>query len=120
MKKKEFRISIVADISCDIKGPIPSTIRATTIADPFYSYNPHLDREEPAFINPANITVMSIDNLPGELPRDSSYDFGNQLIEHAMYNLISGDKNGMIERATITRGGKLTPAFSYLKQYLNK
>jgi saccharopine dehydrogenase (NAD+, L-lysine-forming) len=35
MKKPEFRISIIADISCDLNGPIPSTLRVSTIADPF-------------------------------------------------------------------------------------
>src|SRR5674536_313649 len=41
MKKPDFRISIIADISCDVNGPIPSTTRATTISDPFYSFNPY-------------------------------------------------------------------------------
>ena len=68
MKKPDFRISVIADISCDINGPIPSTLRATTISDPFYAFNPFLEIEEPAFSKQTNITVMSIDNLPGELP----------------------------------------------------
>ena len=38
MRKPDFRISVIADISCDMNGPIPSTLRATTISDPFYSY----------------------------------------------------------------------------------
>jgi saccharopine dehydrogenase (NAD+, L-lysine-forming) len=118
MKKKDFRISIVADISCDINGPIPSTIRSTTISDPFYSYNPHFDREEPAFTNSSNIIVMSIGNLASELPRDSSYDFGNQLMENIIHQLVTGDKSGMIERATITKSGKIAPSFSYLNEYL--
>ena len=119
MKKQEFRISVIADISCDINGPIPSTIRTTTIIDPFYDYNPYLEIEEPAFSRPTNITVMSIDNLPGELPRDASCDFGRQLMKSALNDLFSGDETGMIERATITREGKLTPKFSYLEDYLN-
>ena len=119
MKKPDFRISIIADISCDINGPVPSTIRATTIADPFYSYNPYLETEEPAFAHSSNITVMSIDNLPGELPRDASADFGKQLMQHALHDLFIGADSEMIKRATITKDGKLTPAFSYLFDYLN-
>jgi alanine dehydrogenase len=119
MKRPEFRISVIADISCDINGPIPSTLRATTIPDSFYGYNPHLEAEEPAFSRPSNITVMSIDNLPGELPRDASLDFGKLLIKNALHDILSGIESPMIERATILKDGNLTPAFSYLNDYLN-
>ena len=119
MKKSEFRISVIADISCDINGPIPSTLRATTISDPFYGYNPFLETEEPAFTRPTNITVMSIDNLPGELPRDASVDFGKQLMRNALHDLFTNAGSPMIERATILRKGKLTSPFEYLGDYLN-
>jgi saccharopine dehydrogenase (NAD+, L-lysine-forming) len=119
MKKPDFRISVIADISCDVNGPIPSTLRATTISDPFYGYNPHLEIEEPAFSRPTNITVMSIDNLPGELPRDASQEFGKQLISSALHDLFSENKSPMIERATILQGGRLTPKYEYLNEYLN-
>lgn len=119
MKKPDFRISVIADISCDINGGIPSTLRATTISDPFYAYNPELEGEDPEFSRPSNITVMSIDNLPGELPRDASLDFGNQLSLNVMHDLLAGIKSPMIERATIIEHGKLTSRFSYLEDYLN-
>jgi saccharopine dehydrogenase (NAD+, L-lysine-forming) len=119
MKRPEFRISIIADISCDVNGPIPSTLRATTISDPFYGYNPHLEIEESAFSRPTNITVMSIDNLPGELPRDASHDFGKQLMKNTLHDLLTKAESPMIERATILKGGKLTQAFSYLDDYLH-
>jgi len=118
MKKPEFRISVIADISCDIGGPIPSTHRATTISDPFYSYNPHLGIEEPAFSRPTNITVMSIDNLPGELPRDASQDFGRMLISNVLHDLLLGNESSMITRATILKNGRLTSRYSYLNDYL--
>jgi saccharopine dehydrogenase (NAD+, L-lysine-forming) len=119
MKKPEFRISVIADISCDVNGPIPSTLRATTISDPFYGYNPHLGIEEPAFTRPTNITVMAIDNLPGELPRDASQDFGKQLMQNTLHDLLSKAESPMIQRATILREGRLTNPFSYLEDYLN-
>ncbi|TAL64607.1 MAG: alanine dehydrogenase [Bacteroidetes bacterium] len=119
MKKPDFRISVIADISCDINGPVPSTIRPTTISDPFYSYNPYLEIEEPAFSQPTNITVMSIDNLPGELPRDASLDFGKMLMSNVLHDLLSGNESTMIKRATILKYGKLTPGYSYLNDYLN-
>jgi alanine dehydrogenase len=119
MKNEKFRISVVADISCDINGPIPCTIRASTISDPFYGYNPVLDAEEPAFRRPSNITVMAVDNLPGELPRDASLDFGRQLTGNPLHFLITEPENNMIENATILKHGKLTPRFGYLEDYLN-
>jgi saccharopine dehydrogenase (NAD+, L-lysine forming) len=119
MKNTDFRISIIADISCDVSGPIPSTIRATTISDPFYSFNPFLETEEPAFSKLTNITVMSIDNLPGELPRDASHEFGKMLMSNVLHDLMSKIASPMIERATIIRDGKLTDRYSYLNDYLN-
>ena len=118
MKKPEFRISVIADISCDINGPVPSTLRATTISDPYYDYNPFLEIEEPAFLRPTNIIVMSIDNLPGELPRDASFDFGKQLMGNALHDILTGNDSPLIQRATILKEGQLTPGFSYLDDYL--
>lgn len=119
MKQRDFRISVIADISCDVDGAVPSTIRATTISDPFYGYNPELDAEEPPFANPANITVMAIDNLPGELPRDSSDDFGKQLMKSVLNDLFTGNESRLLERATILKNGILTEPFKYLDDYLN-
>jgi NAD/NADP transhydrogenase alpha subunit len=95
-------------------------LRATTISDPFYGYNPHLEAEEPAFTKPSNITVMSIDNLPGELPRDASLDFGRQLMKNALHDLLTGTESPMIERATIIKDGNLTAHFNYLSDYLGE
>jgi alanine dehydrogenase len=119
MIKPDFRISVIADISCDMNGPIPSTLRATTISDPFYSYNPFREIEEPAFSKESNITVMSIDNLPGELPRDASLEFGKMLMSNVLQDLLTKTDSPMIERATILKGGKLTPGYNYLNEYLN-
>ena len=118
MRKPDFRISVIADISCDVNGPVPSTIRATTIADPFYGYNPYLETEEPAFTSLRNITTMSIDNLPGELPRDASHSFGLMLMENVLHSLFTGAESSMIKRATILSDGQLTGYFEYLSDFL--
>jgi saccharopine dehydrogenase (NAD+, L-lysine forming) len=118
MKSPDFRISVIADISCDINGGIPSTLRATTISDPFYAYNPLTESEDQEISRQSNIIVMSIDNLPGELPRDASLDFGKQLMSNVMHDLLTGTGSPMISRATILDGGRLTPAFGYLRDYL--
>lgn len=118
MRKQDFRISVIADISCDIAGPIASTLRATTISDPFFGYNPDLETDEPAFARDTNITVMAVDNLPGELPRDASLDFGRQLMGNVLHELITGSGSTMLSRATILDNGHLTEHFDYLKDYL--
>ena len=114
----DFRISVIADISCDIGGPIPTTTRATSIADPFYSYNRITHEEEEPFQHPDNITVMSIDNLPGELPRDASSDYGRQLIENVLHDLFNDNPSPMIQRATITDKGELTAQYRYLYDWV--
>lgn len=118
-KDPEFKMSIIADVSCDIDGPIASTIRSSNIEEPFYDYNPESGLEEPAFSGGNNVTVMAVDNLPGELPRNASRDFGRDLIKHVFPALFGNDDDGVIERATIAKDGKLTPKFSYLQNYVD-
>jgi len=113
----DFRIKIIADVSCDINGPIPSTIRASTIASPFYGYDPFGETESEPF-DQNNITVMAVDNLPGELPRDASADFGKRLSEEVIFHLIENSGSKMIERACITKDGELTPSFNFLEDYV--
>jgi saccharopine dehydrogenase (NAD+, L-lysine forming) len=119
MKSESFRISVISDITCDIEGSIPSTKRASTIEDPFYDYNPVTEEIEPAFTSPNNITVQAVDNLPCELPKDASLDFGRNLIDKVFPSLFGDDTDGIIERATITRNGKLTRRFSYLQGFVD-
>ena len=110
-------IRVVADISCDIEGPIASTLRASTIAEPFYGYEPVMGEETEAFREDV-ITVMAVDNLPGELPRDASRDFGKALMENVIPELLGELNTGMIKRASITGKGGLTKNYAYLREYL--
>ena len=117
MKKKSFRISVISDITCDIEGSIPSTKRASSIDDPYYDYNPETEELEPAFSSMKNITVQAVDNLPCELPKDASVDFGLNLIDKVFPSLVGEDIDGIIERASITKNGKLTQRFEYLQDF---
>ena len=116
MRSPEFRTSVIADITCDINGSIPSTMKASTIEEPFYGYNPITEQIEEPFSN-STITVMAVDNLPCELPRDASEDFGRDLIEKVLPSLLEIDKEGIIDRASITKSGKLTSNYEYLSDY---
>lgn len=118
MRADDYRIKVIADITCDIEGSIPSTLRATTIDEPSYDYNPGSGLEEAAFSDERNITVMAVDNLPCELPKDASHGFGNRLMNRIMPNIIGPDRNQLIQRATIAEDGELTARFSYLSDYV--
>ncbi|HNU58197.1 MAG TPA: NAD(P)-dependent oxidoreductase [Flavobacteriales bacterium] len=116
LRDPALSLQVIADISCDIGGPIDSTLRASTIAEPFYGYDLNNGTERHAG-SPGSITVMAVDNLPCELPRDASEAFGRDLIERVLPSLVGKDEDGMIARATIAEGGALTKAYGYLETY---
>jgi len=116
MQHPDFKIELIADITCDIEGSIPSTIRASTVAEPFYGYNIKTGKEADAFDQDV-ITVMAVDNLPCELPRDASKYFGGELINKVMHLYLDGDPFKVIERATILNYGKLTSPYEYLTDF---
>ena len=120
MKHPDFKIRVVADVSCDIDGPVACTIRPSTIADPFYGYCPHTEKEI-AFDAEDAIAVMAVDNLPCELPRDASEGFGSMFLEHVFPAFFNKDQDELLHRAKITTSeGELTSKFSYLRDYVSQ
>jgi len=117
-KSEYFNLQVVADISCDINGPVASTIRPSTIENPIYGYNPETESEDD-FKKGGVIAVMAVDNLPCELPKDASEYFGNEFVNEILPFLIGEDPDKVLERSTICKGGNLTSDFRYLKAYLN-
>ncbi|WP_448607052.1 NAD(P)-dependent oxidoreductase [Paenimyroides ceti] len=109
-------IKVIGDISCDINGPIESTIRSSTIEEPLYGYYPR-DNQEVSIDHPAAVVVMAVDNLPCELPKDASEGFGKMFLESVVPAFFNGDKDGVLQRGTICENGKLTARFEYLKEY---
>ncbi|TXD46656.1 NAD(P)-dependent oxidoreductase [Polaribacter sp. IC073] len=116
-KSNNFKIKFVADISCDVDGPVASTLRASTIADPIYGYNPNTESEV-HYKDKEAIVVMAVDNLPCELPKDASEGFGEMFLENVIPAFFNNDKDGVLERAKMTENGKLTERFSYLQDYI--
>lgn len=114
----DCKIKVVADISCDVDGPIACTLKASTIAEPFFGYLPSENKEVP-YTHPGSIIVMSVDNLPCELPKDASEGFGEMFMKHVIPAFFNGDKDGILARAKITEKGKLTPRFAYLQDYVD-
>ncbi len=117
-KHPEFNIKVVADVSCDIDGPVASTIRPSTIADPIYGYNPQTESEID-YKDAKAIAVMAVDNLPCELPRDASVGFGEAFLKNVIPAFFNHDKNGVLERARMTQNGKLTKRYAYLQDYVD-
>jgi saccharopine dehydrogenase (NAD+, L-lysine forming) len=118
LRDPALSIRVIADVSCDIGGPIDSTLRASTIAEPLYGYAPSSGTEVKVG-TPGSITVMAVDNLPCELPRDASKSFGRDLMDHVLPQLIGPDPEGMIDRATIAKEGALMPRYAHLADYAN-
>lgn len=117
IKQDDFKIKIISDISCDIPGPLPSTLRSSTIENPYYGYHPFLQKETPPFSN-ASIDVQAVSNLPCELPVDASIEFGDLLIRHVLPFLLIEDSENIIYNATIAENGKLLPKYMYLSDYI--
>lgn len=119
IRQNSFRISVISDVTCDINGSIPTTIRASIIANPFYDVQRKDGSEAPAFSSENNLTVCAVDNLPCELPLDASIAFGEMLEKHVIPELVSGDRPG-IDGATICRNGVLLERFGYLQEFADQ
>ena len=119
LQAPDCNIRVVADISCDVDGPIACTLRASTIADPFFGYVPSEHQEVP-YMHPGAIVVMSVDNLPCELPNDASVGFGETFLAHVIPAFFNNDQDQLLARAQLTSQGKLTPRFAYLQEYVNE
>jgi len=113
----EFKnLKIIGDVTCDINGSVPTTIRSTSIAKPYYSINTDLMKE--IELGNKGIAVMAVDNLPSELPKDASEEFGDSIITEILPYLIDED-DGRINRATTASNGKFSSKFNYLNDFIN-
>jgi saccharopine dehydrogenase (NAD+, L-lysine forming) len=115
--QSDWKCRVIADISCDVNGPLASTIRSSQISDPDYGYH-RLSHEECDLHDAEAIAVMAIDNLPCELPRDASQAFGEELLSAVLPLLLGDDPHDIVWKATeTTLEGELTPQFEYLHEY---
>ncbi len=110
-----FKIKVIADISCDINGSVPITIKDTTILNPVFGYSPISNTETEPYQSDS-IDIMAVSNLPTELPRDASEAFGNMIMEYVLPELLKNDSS-IIQAATICKNGGLTHDYLYLTDY---
>ena len=114
----EFKnLKIIGDITCDINGSIPTTIRSTSIAKPYYSIDINSMKE--IDLGNKGIAVMAVDNLPSELPNESSEEFGDSIMSEVLPYLISKD-DGRINRATTASRGEFCPKYKYLEDFIEQ
>jgi len=109
------RLRIIADVSCDLEGAVPCTLRASTIESPYFDIDPSTGHELPPFSGVDMVTMMTVDNLPCEMPAEATRHFGRQFLDNFLDDLLLDGP--IARRATIAQKGQLAPAFQYLTGY---
>jgi len=110
------QLKVIGDITCDVNGSIPTTIRSSTIKEPYYFLNRKTNKEVKNNIKA--LAIMAVDNLPSELPKDSSKEFGDGIVSEVLPFFLESD-DGRISRATVTSNGKFCTDYKYLNNYIN-
>jgi alanine dehydrogenase len=119
------RLRVIGDISCDVEGAIECNLRATTPGDPIYVYDPLTGQTHDGHQG-RGVVVLAVDNLPCELPRESSTHFSTTLmpfvpeIAQADYSAPFDQcaLSPTIKRAVIAWHGQLTPDYGYIEKFL--
>ena len=106
-------LKVVGDITCDVDGSVPTTIRSSTIDKP----NFYIDRNTFKETVDEGLAIMAVDNLPSELPRDSSKEFGDGIVNEVIPYILNED-DGRILNATITQNGSFLEKYNYLNDYI--
>jgi alpha-aminoadipic semialdehyde synthase len=120
--KPGLRLSVIGDLSCDIKGTIEITKRVTSSSEPAFVYDP-VSRKISNDLSDSGIAVMAVDNLPCEFPKESSMEFAGkvrdfvyQIAAHGITDVTNHHALSVVIRnAVVTQNGRLTQRFKYLK-----
>ncbi len=124
---KSPRLQVIGDISCDIQGSIEMTLKAPQPDQPYYVYDP-ATKSITDGVEGFGPVIMAVDNLPCELPRESSEHFSRilrEMIPSLAQADFQGDFGGLnlpsyLKKAVVTHRGELTPNFRYLQDFLDK
>ncbi|RBL91256.1 NAD(P)-dependent oxidoreductase [Chitinophaga flava] len=117
LKKENFRIRVIADITDDTNGSVPCNLGDSTIEDPVYGVIKATMQQTAPYL-PDTVDMMCVSNLPNELPRDASQYFGDQIMKYVFEELLR-EHSPMIAQATIAANGMLTEPFAYLEDYVH-
>jgi len=124
---KNPRLKVIGDISCDIEGAIEAILHTTDPGIPVFTYDSQRETAIPGFKG-NGVVIMAIDNLPCELPRESSESFSKVVkrfvpafvLADYRVNLDEIELPAEIKRALILHKGKLTPDYKYIEQFVGK
>ena len=116
----------IADLSCDINGSIELTEKAALSGDPVFVYDPLSNSIQDGFEG-NGIALMTVDNLPAEIPVESSEWFSKSLMPlvpklfEADYSKNFGELDLIpeLKNACVVYKGELTPNYKYLEEFLN-
>ncbi len=115
LKKADFSIKTIADITDDFNGSVPCNLGDSTIDNPVYGVDKNsFEKTEPYL--PNSVDVMAVGNLPNELARDASRYFGEQLIKYVLDDIRLGGSE-LINHATMIKAGELNEPYLYMKDY---
>ena len=106
LQNTDFNIRIIVDVSCDLNGPIPTSIFETSHTNPFYDYNIKSHKIEAPFSGPQNVTVATIGNLPALFAKDASKYFSKQLLKNVLLE-FEKQKSPLLENGTLIKAGTL-------------
>jgi hypothetical protein len=115
IKKANFSIQTIADITDDFNGSVPCNLGDSTIADPVYGVDKNSFEKTAPYL-PNSVDVMAVGNLPNELARDASRYFGEQLIKYVLDDIRLGGSK-LISNATMVDAGELNEPYLYMKEY---
>ena len=126
MQLDDMRLQVIGDISIDLNGAVEFTEKATTPDAPTFVYDPQSDSITDGIAG-KGIAVMAVDNLPCELPKESSKKFSKALYDfvpaiakadyRVPFNVCQLPPE--VKKAVILYHGKLTEKYTYLEQYLS-
>ena len=121
------KLRVIGDITCDVKGSIEVTVKATEPDEPIYVFHPEMGTTS-AGVEGRGPVIMAVEILPSELPREASAYFSTILkrfvptiARRRLHRSTSTNSTcpPELKRAIIVYRGALTPAYQYLEQHLN-
>ena len=124
--KNGFRLEFIGDISCDINGSIEPTCKVMTPELGVYTYDPDKDVCQDG-CESNGVAILAVDNLPAELPRDSSEHFSGLIRDYVYQIAVHGARDITehaalpveLRNAVITQDGSITDNFRYLEKYID-
>ena len=124
-REKNPRLRVIGDISCDVEGSIECTAKVTQPDNPVYVYNP-IEEGVTDGHEGEGVVILAVDNLPCEISREASLDFG-QVLKTFVPQIAKADLSvsfdecklpGPIKKGMILYHGELTPDYHYIQDFL--